>query len=121
MSTAENFVEGRWQLIRGEHAGQTMPDMVAEKTVLELLHGTYAVKFGGEAVDTGSYELGGAMGGSTVLLRGTTGPNAGRTIPCIYQVQGDRLRMCYGFDGLAPTDYTSNTSNKRYVGTYRRL
>ncbi|MCX6934148.1 MAG: TIGR03067 domain-containing protein, partial [Verrucomicrobia bacterium] len=57
---------------------------------------------------------------STLTLRGTEGPNAGRSIPAIYQVRGDLLRICYGLDGTAPTAFVSPPGSQLYLVTYRR-
>ena len=121
MSDATRLIDGLWQLVHAEHAGEEAPDLVTEKTTVELTQGAYHVRFAGEVVDAGLFEIGGVAGSYTLLLRGNSGPNAGRTIPCIFQVRGDRLRICYGFDGVAPTEFSSDSTNHRYLGTYRRI
>jgi uncharacterized protein (TIGR03067 family) len=121
MTQPASIIDGQWQLIRAEHAGEEAPDMVTEKMTIELAHGAYMVRFGGKVVDSGTFEVGGVVDSYTVILHGSVGPNAGRTIPCIFQLRGDRLRMCYGFDGRAPTEYTTNATNQRYMATYRRM
>ena len=114
-------IDGLWQLVRAEHAGETAPELVIDQTTIELANGEYRVRFAGKVVDTGAFEVGGVIEQSTILLRGAKGPNAGKTIPCIFQLRGDRLRVCYGFDGRAPTEFSTNASNQRYLGVYRRL
>jgi uncharacterized protein (TIGR03067 family) len=113
-------LEGAWQMIRAELAGEKAPELVATRTEVVLAAGTYQVRFDGRVVDRGSYELGAAVDLHTMILRGAAGPNAGRTIPCIYQIVGDRLRICYGVDGRAPADFTTSETQPRYLATYRR-
>lgn len=113
-------LEGTWEMIRAEMAGEEAPELVVQKTQVELLAGNYIVRFAGEVSDRGSYELGGTMEGHTLTLRGEHGPNAGRTIPCLYQIAGDRLRICYGLDCVTPTDFATATGDQRYLATYRR-
>lgn len=113
-------IEGLWQMVRAENCGEAAPDLVAERTTFELSGGKYRVRFNGDVVDAGSFELGGTVTESTFLLRGTAGPNAGRTIPCVFQLRGDRLRVCFGMNGIAPTDFTTDAGNQRYLATYRR-
>lgn len=113
-------LEGTWQMVRAELCGEAAPELVAQHTTLELANGEYAVRFEGNVVDKGTFELGGVIDATTMLLRGTSGPNAGRSIPCTYQLKGDRLRVCYGLDGIAPTEFSTNSSNQRYLATYRR-
>ena len=110
---------GRWQMIRAELAGEPAPELVTSKLVLELEAGTYAVVYAGETSDSGEWEPGPAEG--TMILNGRNGPNAGRRIPCLYQQVGDRLRVCYGLDGVAPVDFTTTGRAGRYSASYRRL
>jgi uncharacterized protein (TIGR03067 family) len=117
---SEDPLDGTWQLVRAEHGGEEAPELVVQRTRLLLASGSYAVEFDGETVDRGSFEMGGVAGAYTLLLRGLDGPNAGRMIPCLFQLRGNLLRVCYGFDGLAPTEFSTDTKNHRYLATYRR-
>lgn len=113
-------IEGVWQMVRAENCGDEAPELVVQRTTIELQAGEYRVRFAGEVVDAGTFELGSVVGSYTMLLRGTAGPNAGRTIPCVFQLRGDRLRVCFGLNGLAPTEFTTDPQNQRYLATYRR-
>ncbi len=121
MNPTETSIEGRWQLLRAEQAGEAAPELVVRRTTLSLVAGKYAIWFAGEEMDSGTFETGGLAGALTLLLRGLRGPNAGRTIPCIYQLRGDRLRICYGFNGTAPTDFATAANDQRYLATYQRV
>jgi uncharacterized protein (TIGR03067 family) len=120
MNEQSLVVEGAWQMVRAELAGEAAPDEMVQHTALELTAGEYRVRYGGEVVDQGTYEIGGALGVKTMLLRGLVGQNAGRTIPCVWQLMGDRLRVCYGLNGVAPTEFTTATGDERYLAVYRR-
>lgn len=115
----QTAIEGTWEMIRAELDGETAPELVAAKTVLELAAGTYQVRFDDTPTDRGTFELGTTTNLKTLLLRGLTGVNAGRTIPCIYQRRGDLLRVCFGLAGVAPADFTTAPGQQRYLGTYR--
>ena len=121
MASPSTVLDGTWQLVRAEHAGEAAPELVVDHTVVHLAVGEYTVKFDGNVVDRGSFETGGVVDQPTLVLRGRVGSNAGRTIPCIYQLRGDRLRVCYGFDGFAPTEFSTDSKNQRYLGVYRRV
>jgi uncharacterized protein (TIGR03067 family) len=111
-----NSLTGRWEMIKAELAGENAPDMLALRVELELTSVTYVVRFAGEIADRGTYVL----DGPTLTLTGTAGPNQGRTIPCILQHAGDRLRICYGMDGTAPTEFRTRSGVQHYLATYRR-
>lgn len=119
MSHAANL-EGLWEMIRAEMAGEEAPELLAQKTEVEMTPTEYIVRFDGQVADRGSYELGGTIEVRTMILRGAEGPNAGRTIPCIYQLVGDRMRICYGLDSVTPTEFATTEGDHRYLATYRR-
>lgn len=120
MIDSQTLLDGNWQMIRAELDGTEAPEFVARKIELRLGGGTYAVLFAGEIVDHGSYFLSVANKARTMVLNGKSGPNAGRTIPCLYQVAGDRLRVCFGLDGVAPTGFATASGQQRYLAFYRR-
>lgn len=109
-------LSGRWEMIKAELAGENAPDMLALRVVLELTSVTYAVSFAGQVADRGTYTL----DGKKLTLTGTEGPNQGRTIPCILQLVGDRLRVCYGLDGTAPIEFVTKPGVQHYLATYKR-
>lgn len=105
-------------MIRAELSGAQAPSEVAEQTTLQLANGEYIVRYAGEIADRGRFELGTVV--DTLVLHGRSGPNAGRTIPCLFQIRGDRLRICYGLNGVAPTAFATASGDDRYLATYRR-
>ncbi len=113
-------LQGRWAIVKAELAGEAMPRLVAEKTEIELSAGTYVVRFDGQIADRGTYLLGATRVHRGLTLIGVEGPNAGRTIPAIYQLVGDRLRVCYGIDGQAPDSFVTTPESSLYLVTYRR-
>lgn len=117
---APSALAGSWTMIRAELEGEAAPELVTQKTVLQLDATTYAVVFDGQVTDRGTYELSGTADGRTIVLKGDSGPNAGRVIHGIYQLVGDRLRVCYGLAGTAPTAYVTTPGSRRYLATYRR-
>lgn len=109
-------------MVRAERSGAEAPEYFVARTEVRLAAGTYEVWFGGERSDCGAYREEGQVGGALGLeLRGTEGPNAGRTIRCLFQLVGDRLRICYGLDGVRPTAFVTRAGDQLYLATYRRV
>lgn len=108
-------------MVRAELAGEAAPELVVEHTTVTLTGGGYEVRFQGEVADRGTYREEATAGLGTLVLRGTSGPNAGRTIPCLFQLMGDRLRICYGLDGVLPVAFATRPGELRYLVTYRRV
>ena len=108
---------GTWRPVRAELDGQEAPAMALERMELVLTHEHYSVSFAGTIHDRGAIKL----SGSTLTLTGEQGANDGRVIPAIFQLSGDRLRICYGLDGATPTEFKTGANSQRYLVTYRRL
>ena len=120
MSVPASPLDGIWELIRAEMDGEIAPELVTLHVQLELGAGEYRVRFGGEVADSGTFEVLGGTDVQRIRIHGVTGPNAGRTIPGIYQQVGARLRICYGLNGVEPADFTTAKDQQRYLATYRR-
>lgn len=110
-------LEGIWQPTYAELGGEEAPRMMLEKMEIELIHGRYTVRFGGEIYDQGHYTVDTA---SHVTLLGTQGPNAGRTIPGLFKAAGDALSICYGLAGLRPEKFATGTDPQLYLVNYTR-
>jgi len=113
-------IEGTWLPFRAELGGERAPDMALAKLQLVIGAATYAVHFGREITDEGSYQLGTGEAFPTITLASLQGVNAGRTIPSIYQLKGDLLRICYGLDGVTPAAFASAPGSAVYLVSYRR-
>lgn len=112
---------GRWQMVRAEFAGETAPELVVQRTELHFSAGRYRVSFDSVEKDAGTYALAGEASTKTLALLADAGPNAGRKVECIFQLVGDRLRICFGLDGRLPTHFTTSIAQPRYLATYRRV
>ena len=116
MADASPSLLGTWEMIRAESGGENSPDLLALRVELELTADTYVVRFAEKTADRGTY----TATAPALTLLGLDGPNRGRTIPCIFQLAGDRLRICYGLDGTAPTAFATAAGSAHYLATYRR-
>ena len=108
---------GTWRPVRAELDGQEAPSMAIERMELVLTAESYTVSFAGTIHDRGAVKF----TDSSLTLTGQLGANDGRDIPAIYQLVGDRLRICYGLDGTTPAEFKTGANSQRYLVTYRRL
>lgn len=116
----ESAIQGRWTPTKAELAGEAAPAEVLQHTQVEFAGGAYTVRFAGEVADAGDFALAQESGKRTMRLFCNEGPNRGREIPGIYQLHGDRLRICYGLAGTVPAAFSSAAGSRHYVVTYRR-
>lgn len=107
---------GRWEPLDARWGGQDYPVANFRGTVLQLTETGY--QFG---ADQGSYTT---LAGTPARMdiHGTAGPNAGRNIPAIYVLAGDRLAICYQLgDGPRPADFASPAGSQILLVHYRRV
>jgi len=116
----ESKLEGNWQMVRAELAGEAAPELVTTNMILTFAVCGYEVRFGGLVSDRGTFVVDATAGQRTLLLTGVEGPNTERTIPCIFQLTKDRLRVCYGLDGILPEGFSAQVGEARYLAIYRR-
>ena len=109
-------LEGLWQPLYAEFDGEEAPLEVLKQTEVELAGGKYTVRFGGVAADHGTFEI----DESGLMLRGTAGPNEGRTIPCLFKFIDDTLMICYGLGGVRPKKFGTAPGGQLYLVTYAR-
>ena len=114
-------LHGTWQVIKAELGGQPMPADAAVHVELEFTAEGYAVRFGDTVTDSGRYSLVAAEPHHQINMIGQSGVNAGRTIPGIIQLQGDRLRLCFALENeKPPTEFSAPAGTLFYLATYRR-
>lgn len=113
-------LHGTWKMVRAELAGEPAHPLLVDNTTVEFTHDRYAVSYDREIADRGRYTFTPGDPHHHLTLRGTKGPNAGRTIPAIFQRKGELLRICYGLDGTTPGAFTSPPGSLLYLVTYRR-
>ncbi len=112
-------LEGRWQPLSAELDGEQAPAEVLQQTEFELKAGIYTVRFGRIAADTGSFTVD-ADADHHLTLHGAVGPNAGRTIPCLFKFVDDTLTICFGLGGDRPKNFRTAPGAQLYLCTYRR-
>lgn len=117
MNMPSPSLSGRWQPVYAELDGEEAPKMMLDKMEIEFTGGEYAVRFGGQTADQGSYTLD-AEGHLT--LAGMIGPNAGKSIPGIYKFAGDALSICYGLGGARPKKFATQGEEQLYLVNYQR-
>jgi uncharacterized protein (TIGR03067 family) len=109
---------GTWAPDSAMLGGAPLPIPAFNGAKLILTDSTY--EFGG---DKGIYTLPGAGTPAAMDITGREGPNAGRTIPAIYQLSGSVLTVGYQLDkaGARPASFTSPAGTQILVVRYQRV
>jgi uncharacterized protein (TIGR03067 family) len=114
------MLEGTWQLVEGQIAGNQFPAEAAKGIKLTLSPGKYVVA--AESKDEGTVKYLPDTSPKAMEVTGTAGPNKGKTYPAIYELKGDTLTICYDLSGKArPTEFTSKTGTKLFLATYKKV
>jgi uncharacterized protein (TIGR03067 family) len=113
-------IQGTWLPMTAELGGKMFPDEVRKTIKLVIKDGKYTVTVG-KLVDQGTLKLNPAAKPKKMDITGTDGPNKGKTIPAIYELDGDTLRICYDLSGKShPTEFKTTEATQLYLVTYKR-
>ena len=115
-------LQGTWTPIKAELAAQPMPDVVLKTITLKIGDGDYTVTVAGEAApDQGTWTIDPAATPKRLTISSVKGPNAGKTLLAIYELDGDTLRVCYDLSGMErPAEFKTAAGSQLYLVTYTR-
>ena len=117
---AKDAIQGTWLPAAAELGGKMLPDKVRETIRLVIKDGKYKATVG-EVVDQGTVKLNAAAKPKKMDITGTDGPNKGKTIPAIYELDGHTLRICYDLSGKShPTEFKTKEGTQLYLVNYKR-
>lgn len=114
------MIEGTWVPITAELSGHALGEdrLVSMKLILAKQNYTMLV---GKTSDQGTVILNTATHPMAMDIKGTEGPNKGRTIPAIYELAGDTLKVCYNLSGPErPTEFMTRPNTSLFLVTYKR-
>jgi uncharacterized protein (TIGR03067 family) len=113
-------IQGTWTPIKAELTGQPMPEAVLKTILLKLDGENYEVSVAGKT-DKGTCVQDTTTKPKRLTIKGTEGPNAGKTFLCIYELNGDTLRVCYDLSGMkTPEEFATAKGTPLYLVTYTR-
>ena len=108
---------GNWTPVSAELGGQDFPVANFAGATLHLTDSTY--EFAG---DTGTYAVLSVKEPAKMDIRGQSGPNAGRTIPAIFEVSDEQLTIGYQLGaGERPPEFASMKGEQILIVNYTRV
>lgn len=111
---------GTWKPIEAEVSGQKLPDEVIKAMQLTMTDGKYTVAVG-EKLDTGTYKVDAKAKPATIDITGVEGPNKGKTLLAICELDGDTLRVCYDLTGQKrPEEFKTEKGKALFLIKYKR-
>jgi uncharacterized protein (TIGR03067 family) len=116
----DTAINGNWKLAAGEKSGEKMTDDVLKTIHLTLVGGKYVAKVG-DQTDQGTYTIDASKTPHTLTLTGTSGPNKGKTMLAIFELDKGTLKVCYDLSGKAfPEKFESAPNTPSFLATYER-
>ena len=113
-------LQGTWVPLKAELGGAAFPAKSLEGFRLVIKGDTYRVT-AGEKTDEGVLEVMPEKTPKAMDVKGTRGPNKGKTFLAIYEVKGDTLRVCYDLDGKGrPREFKTAKGKNHFLVTYER-
>jgi len=113
-------LEGTWLPLSGEFAGKPYSDQILKTIKLVVKDDKYTVTVG-DKTDEGTCKLDRTKSPKTLDIKGTKGPNEGKTILAIYELDKDTLRVCYDLGGKErPGGFKTKPDTSLFLLTYKR-
>ncbi len=114
------IADGTWVPESAELAGIKFPDEVLKTMKLVLKGDEYTVTIG-KRTDKGTVKRDPTKKPKTIDVIGTEGPNKGKTIPAIYELTKDTLKVCYDLSGKErPKTFETKADTQLFLVTYKR-
>ena len=117
-------LKGVWKPVTGELGGKPFPEPVLKNITLTITNATYdvvVIEPQGAQHDRGTVKYLTNLKPKGMDVTGTNGPNQGKTLPAIYELDGDMLRVCYNLGGTnRPTEFKTAAGGQLFFVTYQR-
>jgi uncharacterized protein (TIGR03067 family) len=91
-------VDGTWLGSKAELDGKPFPEELTRTIQITVAKGKYKVAVSG-TFEEGTFKLNPSTTPKSLDLIGTNGPNEGKLLLAIYELDGDTLKVCYDFTG----------------------
>jgi len=115
--------DGAWVVVGMEQDGTKLPADVIEKLNMKLtIKGeNYTVTMADKVVDKGTSKVDDKKKPNTVDIKSEEGPNQGKTILAIIEIDGDSMKACYDMEGkVRPTEFATKEGTGHVLILYKR-
>lgn len=110
-------MKGTWSIVSAERDGKTVTDTTVTLTFDGVSKAT--VKRGDKLIFDGTVVVDAAKTPKSIdITQESEGEQKGKTIPGIYELSGDTLKVCSGKE--RPTDFTAAAGSGRFLRVYQR-
>jgi uncharacterized protein (TIGR03067 family) len=121
-STGDARLVGEWRCVSATVDGRALPEATVSALRLKLTDTRYVTTKGDEKLFDSTYRLDRRKTPAQIFMLGNEGELTGKEARGIYEIDGERLRICYTMPGEpAPTAFESTPGSKAQFIVWRRI
>jgi len=118
---ADESLNGVWQAEAGEISGRKLPAALIASMQLTMRNGAYQNK-SKTLSEEGTYATNTAKSPNWLDITSVKGPTKGKVTVAIYELQDDKLKICYTLEGTArPAGFSTNPESYQLLLTYKKI
>lgn len=95
----EDLFQGRWKVVAVEHGGKKAQAKDFAKWTLTVAGDKMTARDGDEVMDESTFRLDAKAKPRAIDLTLMSGPQSGKKVLGLYELEGDRLVVCFGEPG----------------------
>ena len=112
-------LQGQWQITAMERDGNEVPSDSLKDVVVDI-QGTGYKLMNVDNEHGGTFSVDGSKEPKQMDIKQETGPGGARVLKGIYELNGDRFRVCYAQEGEERPTAFSGADSKQVMITYQR-
>jgi serine/threonine-protein kinase len=114
--------QGTWTFVSSETGGKKLPADELKGLILTFEGNKHTVKKGDEVIQVGTQKLDPSKPPKTIDVTMTEGPNKGKVMLGIYEIDGDMLKVCFDLQGKKrPMEFKSAPGSQTFVNVHKRV
>jgi uncharacterized protein (TIGR03067 family) len=114
--------QGTWTFESSETGGKNLPAGALKGLILTFEGDKHTVKKGDEMIQVGTQKLDPSRSPKTIDVTMTEGPNKGKVMLGIYEIDHDTLKVCFDPQGKKrPTEFKSAPGSENFVNIHKRV
>jgi len=114
--------QGTWTFESSESGGKELPADELKGVILIFEGDKHTLKKGDEVIQVGTQKIDPSKSPKTIVVTMIEGPNKGKVMLGIYEIDGDTLKVCFDPQGKKrPTEFKSAPGSENFVNVHKRL
>jgi len=115
------LLEGDWSLVSGERDGQTIPEEFVKTGKRSVKDAETSVIINDMVVMKAKFKIDPIKKPKTIDYAVTDGPEKGKTVLGIYELDGDTVKFCFSApDKERPSEFTAKEGSGRTLSLWKR-